>query len=367
MDRRTFLVSTGVVAAAAGVVDAAGPQSVARPAPEIRPDALVMGARLSRLLDTAYYRDIVDRFGLALAEASDGRLVLEYRPPMPLDTAHAALPGAASSDIWFGPVDELTGETPAFAYFAGLPADLGLSADLHRAWLDAAGGQMFWDDVAADVGLKPLMIGHTSGYAGAWTWRDLTLPDDFVGARAAATGMTREVARRLGADVSSVAGGAGERHRAFADRQLLYLETCLPFSAAMASGIGVDGAIWLRDGLRPEGSVLAAMVSLETWRRLPADGRSLLELVAARIDRQLAAEQYAHQALVAPHLKQSRAIGTARIGNPLTDAVRKAAWHAVEEMAAHSDHVRLIHNAYMAFRKEAAGLADPLSSVRGVA
>lgn len=362
MDRRTFLVSTGA-AAAAGATHA-GAASPKAHAPRARDGAeLSLKAGLSPIFAAPYYRDLADRLGWSLAAMSSGRLSLKFNnalAPQPVGRADAATT-SDELDVWFGAADEVTADIPAMAYFAGLPGEFGLGADLHRAWLGAAGGQMIWDEVTADYGFKPLMIGHTGRFAGSWSRFEPSLVTDFRDVTAAVSGVSAKIATRLGARPEPHLSADSAREGLEAGRIAL-AEPLLPLTAALAAGYGGGASVWLRDGFRPEGAMLTMMVRRATWESLSDPDRELLVTLAARVDSENAAEQRAHQALVAPHLRRAVGLRATGFSDVMAAAVNRIARDLLAESSARDAAAMRAHHAFMGFRAEATGLADPLGS-----
>ena len=359
MDRRTFLVSTGA-AAAAGTAATAHADERARSTFDVapRPDARVVTAHLSPMFNSPYFRDIAERFGRHLIALSDGRVRLELMPT-PITNAQGA------GDAWFGFVDEIGTDDPALSYFAGLPVDLGLPADWHRAWLGAAGGQILWDDIAGNSGFKPFMIGHTAGTSGGWAAHDIATLADFHDAPVVATGLVAEVAHRIGARAQTM--DATRSHAAFADGTVVYAEPQLPFAIAVAEGFGARGMWWVRDGFRPAGSVMAFTVANELWHSLSNADRAAISASAALIDSENAAAQQAHQAMVAPHLRTARAIQATSFPDLVVAGIRHQALDLVVNAAAQDVGTGRVHQAFMAFRAAATGLVAPDIGARSLA
>src|SRR6202051_285268 len=68
------------------------------------------------------------------------------------------------------------GKEPAAAFFATVP--FGLLPNEHVAWIDAGGGQEFWDQLYAPFGVKPFMAGNTGVCMGGWFRREIRDLDD---------------------------------------------------------------------------------------------------------------------------------------------------------------------------------------------
>ena len=335
---------------------------IAEPLP-LRPDARMLRAGLSVAFTAAYFADIAQRFGNVVAQLSGGRLGLEFANHQ----ISAGEPSdAGRADIWFCRADELSVVDGAFSYFSGLPMDYGLSAEWHDAWLGAAGGQLFWDELGAEHGLKPLSIGHTGASPGAWTTTDWVAPRDITSTRAAASGLAAAVLRRAGAEVTALPPSA--QVSALATGEISFAEPGLPKVAAIAAGFGAgNSARHLRTGIASSGSVLACCLRTGVWTELDGAEQTILTSAAAVIARETAAETAAHQALVAPHLGRSRNIAQAMMAEDVRRALNGAATGIVAELAARSAATRHLHDAYFGFRTAATGLPDPLSAAAGIA
>lgn len=171
MDRRTFLKSTSAAAAAT----AAATSVVAREMPpeaghETPPAAPAIHAGLRRMtVATAPQMRIgegahaaLQRLGRALALVTEGRIGLDIIEPSS-DTHDRAGPDRVQRGevdaYWDMEGDDLA-RTPALLAFTGLPAVLDDTPDVYRAWLETGGGQDLWDDIAAGLGIKPLLAGQ---------------------------------------------------------------------------------------------------------------------------------------------------------------------------------------------------------------
>ena len=130
------------------------------------------------------------------------------------------------ADLAYGGVWRHAGLHRAFHVFAGLPLAQGLETSDLQTWLAVGGGSMLWEELAAEFGHKPLVVGHTGRSAGVWASARLETVADLVGARVHAEGLAADVLRALGA------------------------------APTVLSGDGSEGAVGGRDGSRPpSGSV----------------------------------------------------------------------------------------------------------------
>ena len=235
MDRRDFLKTTGA-AAVAGGASAADAQV---PTP-----AILSGSKQVTL--ASYTGDLpgsgADRLARRIETATEGRYRIE-------------LVSGADADLTYGSAWRHAGLHPAFAVFAGLPFSQGLDAPSQQTWLAAGGGAMLWDELAAEHGFKPLVVGHTGPSPGVWSAVRLETPSDLVGARLHAEGLAGDVLRDLGAMPATFA--PEDLRGALADGRLQAAEWLGPLAAA-APDLAAAGAAALPARLQPPRSVAVA-------------------------------------------------------------------------------------------------------------
>lgn len=217
---------------------------------------------------------------------------------------------------------------------------------------------MLWDRAAGEIGYKPFMIGHTSGLDGAWSRVELDFPNDVKGAQAALTGLPADIWKALGGTIATMRDVLGVPADLSADRTA-YTEPRLSFTAAYAAGYAGSGAVWMRDGMKPTGSVMAVMVRQDVWSEMSGAEQDVFSAIAAQADLRHDAELRAHRALVAPHLDASSGVRSSNFGETFAAAVGKLSRDVVENLTAQNPSAARVHEAYMAFRKEATGLSDP--------
>ena len=154
MDRRDFLRTTGAAAVAAGTtVTPAHAIGDAPAAPAVR-----SGSGCSRWA----------RSGRSSPGSGPGAAGASHRDGHRRPLSHRGRDGNAEADLTYGGAGRHASLHPAFAFFAGLPFGQGLDAAAQHAWLAVGGGEMLWDELAAELGFKPLLAGHTGPSAGVW-------------------------------------------------------------------------------------------------------------------------------------------------------------------------------------------------------
>lgn len=268
MDRRSFLKSTGAVATAAtaGVATAAAAEPVAAPA--IASGVRELTVAVAWADAVAGPADDAHRLLHRIVTASEGRYGFRVHPVPPGGGIPLEMVAKGDADLYFASDNDHVGLDPAFAWFAGLPGRMGLDPDDHEAWLIAAGGELLWDDLAGEHGIKPLLAGHLGSPAGLWSMQPIREPNNLAGLTIAAEGLAREVARGLGATTATGRVGAAGT---------------MPVEAAQGFGLATDFALGLpkagwryhTGGLAPAGATVTLGVARRVWDALSIGDRAL--------------------------------------------------------------------------------------------
>ncbi len=102
--------------------------------------------------------DQAHRLCQRIAQATGGRI--RVVPSFGVADGLAAV-RAGEADLYFASAHDNVEAHRGFAYFAGLPGDRGLSPQHLQTWISLGGGQALWDELAGDLGIKPLLAAHT--------------------------------------------------------------------------------------------------------------------------------------------------------------------------------------------------------------
>jgi TRAP-type mannitol/chloroaromatic compound transport system substrate-binding protein len=338
MDRRNFLRTTGAAAVAAGTAAAparaseeqAGP---AQAAPIVRSAARLLTLSSEWSPEPAGFGP--ERLARRIETASDGR----YR----IEIAH----GNAEADLTYGNALRHAKLHPVFAYFAGLPFAQGLDAPAQQTWLAVGGGEMLWDELAAEHGFKPLLAGHTGASAGVWASARLETAADLARTTMHVVGLAADAMRALGATPVEVA--PDELRAALADGHLQGAEWLGPLAVAAPDLQPLAQRLY-EPGFHRGGMLLSLAMPIGLWEAIGAADRAVFEACAVQEYHLALADARAH-ALIA-----------GQVGAPAKWPVRLA-WseevsetfdlalaEAMEGVAASDPSAQRIHDSYQAFR-----------------
>ncbi len=354
MDRRNFIKTGGGVAAAAvagtALADQPAPtaQTAAMPAPAVQSSAqrLVMTAEPG--WDQHLVAETAARLAVSLAAASDGELQIEWIEGD--ETGFGGAPPGGEVDVQLGFLAEPVAAQPALAWFAGLPGRQGLAAAEHDAWLSVGGGQMLWDAVGAELGFKPLLMGHATAGTELWASRALAAPHDLRGTSVLAHGLAGDVLARIGARAVDVGRtGCAEAKALLASGRVVAVEVSCPFAALCADLHQV--APWRHPiALHGYGRPLSLTIRSARWDRLTRSQKTLFDGIVAR-ERQLSeAALRTHRRLAVTCLLPANGIVAQAGTEDIEQALDAAAAELVARVADATPEARRVHDSFTAFK-----------------
>ena len=329
MDRRDFLKVGGAVAVTAGGAGAATAQS----APVILPGATELRLASPDLPDVPGFGP--DRLARRLELATGGR----YRI--------VADANAGAADLVFGDANRQRDRHPAFAVFAGLPLGQGLDTAAHQTWLTVGGGQMLWDELAAQFGFKPLVAGHTGASSGLWAARRLETVADISSARLHVDGLAADIVYALGATPVHVA--IDDLRAGLAEGRIDAAELLGPLALA-APDLQPLAQRRYSPGLNAGGAVQSLDVRKDVWDRLGAADQAIFEACAAEAYQIALVEARAHEMMAAQVAQTSKWPVRSALGRELSAALERTAGEVLADMAGRDRDAQRIRDSYLAFR-----------------
>ncbi len=351
MDRRTFLKSTGAAVATGGAAAHVGSANAAQ---NRDGDQITLRTALAPAFANGYLRDRADRLSLRLRELTGGRISLQFFEHGA--AGHDVLLSGAG-DAYFGTEADHIDRHPGLAFLSALPGDLGLAPEHFAMWLQAGGGQMHWDRITGDIGVKAFAAGHSGRRVGLWSKAPLDLLADLHARSIRVTGMAADVAAHLGMSILGPDNGA----TADLEEPLLGITAWLARTAPQGE---VLHRYWFRDGFNRHGMVLSFGLSSALWQQLEPTLQAAVSAAAAEAYHQALSEHDAHDTGVAPHLLAARGIHKDQLPHDVTRAINHAAIARLDDLVGNDSTVQRIYESYMQFRESVTGLSDPLATAR---
>ncbi len=351
MDRREFLKSTGAAAAAATAATATA-TSAAESAPTA--PAIAGGLHELRLAmpwaeACAGPADWARRLGQAIAQLSGGR----YRivPQFGVADGVAAV-RTGEADLYFGGAPD---GHRGLAFFAGLPGDRGMGPRHLQTWISVGGGQALWDDLAGDLGIKPLLAAHTGACSYLLATERIETMSALAGRRAQLHGLARDVGRGLGLEPVSLPPGqlAGAMQRgdvlaAECGGAIVSYALRLPAVAPFSAGTSINR----------HGTAYFLGIRRTLWDNLDEAQQAMFGAAAGGEFQLSLAEEDSHRHLLHPDTPTAR---TWPIAAEFAHAVRRVADAVVAHAAGADAKTRRISDSYAAFQRAAVGGSDAVA------
>lgn len=348
MDRREFLKTTGLAAAATAATSAATAATSSLPSPPA--PAVHAGTRDLHLAmawpdAVSGLADSASRLARRIEEATDRR----YRIHLLAESDGAGGTFASADvDLYHASEHDNAPLDPAFAYFAGLPFSAGLGPGHLESWLTIGGGQELWDQLGAEHGFKPLLAGHLGRAPHLWSNRTINAVGDFEGLRVVAYGPAADVMHSLGAQTAAVP--ARQLGAALAAREIDAAE----FGGSLhAMAAGLAPAARHAYAIDPHGSGTAISLGIRRglWDSMSQADRTIFSACASEAYRLAIAESEAHERIILKALIDLHGVSATTLPAEIRTALAPISEAVVAMLAAASPQSQRINTSYMAFRR----------------
>ena len=255
---------------------------------------------------------------------------------------------AGEADLYFASEHDNLEAHRGLAYFAGLPGDRGLNPQHLQTWIGLGGGQALWDELAADLGIKPMLAAHTGSRSYLLATERIDAMSALAGRKAHVQGLARDVARGLGLEPVSVAPAQ------LADVHAAAATFSRPNAAAPSPATRLVCTPSLRTGPGPASTATARRCRSASAGRsgiasVTADQAMLAAAASAEFQLSLAEEE-AHRQMLYPEPAGRR---TWPLASELSHAIRRVADAVVAHAAGADAQTRRINDSYAAFRRSA--------------
>lgn len=337
MDRRDFLITTGGAVVAATSTAANAETAAADP---IHPAGAARPLRLAMAWDDTPHgpAEGARRLARQFEAMTGGRYRIEITGAQGPD---------GDADLYLGTAHDFARHHPSFAYFAGLPGARALSAAALPQWLAVGGGQMLWDDLAADLGWKPLLAGHLGEAPPLWSRTPIAGLGCLAGRKAAGQGLANDVLRAIGAE--PVAPAPGHVSAALSNGTIDAAEAG-GLVASLASGVASAAPFATGRGINAHGTALALNVRLAVWERLGEAGQLILAAAAAEAYQASIADMLVHEHLARHVLQKSAGVMLQPWPDDVAEAIARVSEATIAHVAAFDGRAQRIDHSYFAFR-----------------
>ncbi len=339
MKRRTFLTTTGAVAAASTF-----------PAP-----AIAQGIRELRLVSSYPLTPGTKLLVRTITEASGGRLRVKAFPAGKLVDAFEVFDAVREgiADMYYSAEYFWKDRSPAFSFFAGVP--FGLTSSEMDAWMHRGGGQKLWDELSAEYNIKPFLAGNTGVQMGGWYKKEITSIDSFKGLRIRIPGLGGEVMRRMGA--IPVVVPPGKIFGALRSGALDAAEWVGP-SQDFRARLHTAAKFYYYPGFHEPGTANSLGFNKKLWDSLSAEERNPIEIAMAGFLTRYRADIHVQQVEALPILLQEHGVQLRKFDDEILRAFGKVSGEVVAEVGASDPFTRRVYDSFIKFRKASIRWAD---------
>lgn len=337
MERRTFLKTAAVGAAAA---------TLATP-------AIAQGTRRWRMV-SAWPRNLpgpgvaAQMLADRIATLSGGRLEVE------LFAAGEVVPGPGVFDAVGEGTADLYHAVPAYwgskskgiLLFGSQP--LGLTAIEQHGWMLHGGGQALYDEMYARFNLKPFLCGNSGPQWAGWFRNEVNSVDDLRGLKYRTTGLNSEVMAKLGVAVEAMSGPA--MFQALQSGALDAGEFIGPWTDS-AIGFQQITKLYYNNGVGEPSSAEECAVNLDSWNELPDDLKQAVAFAAESLYNPVLTEYNTKHAMALRELVNTHGVEVKDWPQEIIVAQGEAMGEIIAEMRESDDElVRRITQSFLDYR-----------------
>ena len=343
MQRRKFLRTAGVGAAAAAATGALATPAIAQSAPEFN---WRMTSSFPRSLDTLFGG--AEHFAKIVAEATDNKFQIRTF------AAGEIVPGLQVLDAVQNGTVEMGG-TASYYYFGKDPTfglattvPFGLNTRQMNAWLTQAGGEQLLNDFFKGYNVVGMVGGNTTAQMGGWFRKEIKTLDDLKGLKMRIAGLAGDVMTKLGVVPQQIAGG--DIYPALEKGTVDAAEWVGPYDDAKLGFVKV-APYYYYPGWWEGNAALHIMVGLDKFNALPKPYQAVLRMAAAETNNWVTAKYDNDN----PGALRSLIANGAKL-QPFSQQILEASFNAANEvyagLTAKNANFKRVYESQMAFRKD---------------
>lgn len=337
MDRRKFLASAGVGAAATTLASPAIAQ-------DVRQWKMVTAWPKNLPGPGVAAQTLADR----ITTLSGGRIEVKLFP------AGELVPGRGVFDAVSEGTAELYHAVPAYwgskskgiLLFGSQP--FGLRADEQFGWLYHGGGQALYDEMYGRFGIKPFLCGNSGPQWGGWFRNDINSVEDLRGLKFRTTGLASEMASKLGMAAEAMSGPA--MFQALQTGALDAGEFIGPWTDS-ALGYHQVAKNYYWPGVGEPSSAEECGVNSAAFEELPDDLKQVVSLACESLYNPVWTEYTTKHAAALQKLVTDEGVQVKMYPEDVITAMGKAAAEVIDELRQDEDElVKRIAESFVAYR-----------------
>lgn len=350
MDRRTFLSGAAIVTA--GAASACSQEGGSEPSPAA-PAVNRNRTRRLRMVTTwpAGFPGLgtaAERTAQMIADMSAGELEVQVYGAGEIVGAFEVFDAVSNgvADMYHAAEYYWQGRSPAYNFFCGVP--MGMTAHELMAWIDFAGGQALWDELAAQFNLIAFQAGNSGHQMGGWFKREVNTLEDFRGLRMRIPGLGGSVIRELGG--AAVALSGGEIYQSLQSGAIDATEWVGPWND-LAFGFYREAPFYYGPGFHEPGTSLGLGMNLGVWNELPADHQAIIKAACRAANNQSLGEFTYQNAIALRTLTQDHGVQLRSFSDEIWTEVGRIAEQVVADTANADPLTRRVYESYINARR----------------
>ncbi|MBV8393982.1 MAG: TRAP transporter substrate-binding protein [Alphaproteobacteria bacterium] len=343
MQRRKFIRTAGIGAAATATAAVVAAPAIAQSAPEIN---WRMTSSFPKSLDTLYGG--CEQIAKYVAEATDNKFLIRTFAAGEIVPGLQVVDAVQNGTVEMGHTASyyFFGKDPTFALGTVIP--FGLNTRQMNAWVSYGGGDQLLNEFYKNYNMYGIVSGNTCAQMGGWFRKEIKTLDDLKGLKFRIAGVGGTILAKLGVVPQQLAGG--DIYPALEKGTIDAAEWVGPYDDAKLGFVKIAPNYYY-PGWWEGNAALHTFIGLEKWNSLPKTYQAILRMACAEVNTWTQAKYdtdnpKALRALIASGAK------LLPFPQPVLEAAFDAANGIYAEMAANNASFKKVFDSQMAFRKE---------------
>jgi TRAP-type mannitol/chloroaromatic compound transport system substrate-binding protein len=342
MQRRKFLRTAGVGAAATAAVGTLAAPAIAQSAPELN---WRLTSSFPKSLDTLFGG--AEHFAKLVAEATDNRFQIRTFAAGEIVPGLQVLDAVQNGTVEMGQTAcyYFFGKDPTFALATVVP--FGLNTRQMNAWLTQGGDSML-NDFFKSYNVIGWTGGNTTAQMGGWFRKEIKTVEDLKGLKMRIAGLAGEVMTKLGVVPQQIAGG--DIYPALEKGTVDAAEWVGPYDDQKLGFVKV-APYYYYPGWWEGNAALHLLIGLDKFNALPKTYQAILRMAATETNNWVTAKYDADN----PRALRVLIAGGAKL-QPFSQQILEASFNAANEvyadLTAKNANFKKVYDSQMAFRKD---------------
>ena len=343
MERRKFLRTAGIGAAATATTAALAAPAIAQTAPELN---WRMTSSFPKSLDTLYGG--CELLAKIVAEATDNKFQIRTFAAGEIVPGLQVIDAVQNGTVEMGHTASyyFFGKDPTFALGTVIP--FGLNTRQMNSWLTQGGGNEMLNEFYKGYNVYGIACGNTCAQMGGWFRKEINTIEDMKGLKMRIGGFAGQMMAKLGVVPQQLAGG--DIYPALEKGTIDAAEWVGPYDDQKL-GFAKIAPNYYYPGWWEGNATLHTFIGLDKWNALPKTYQQILRSACADVNGWMEAKYDAENPKALRELVAS-GVKLLPFSQPILEACFKASNEVYDETKAKNPTFKKIYDSMMSFRKE---------------